>query len=177
VLAEMTASLNAIGSSPAFGTWAGGYLFADGREYRIALYDWDGKLVRILHRDVKPSKWSKAYAEAQFEEFRQAPPGRRLSASALERKREEYLESSHPHFNRLTPLSTDGAGRLWVVGNSGDSAYADVFSPEAHLGRLELPCPGFDRGWSVNGNWLAMACAPTDPDYEGDAVLKLFRIH
>jgi hypothetical protein len=164
------------GPQPVFGRWANGFVVANGQEYRIALYDWEGHLIRILDRNVPAPRRSPEQAVAEFEEFRNAPPGRRSTPAELEIKRAELISEDLPHFLHLARLWPDYKSRLWVVGPAGDTAYADVFSDTMFLGRLSLPCKGIERGWAVNGRWLALSCQPDDPTFEGDAVLKLFRI-
>jgi hypothetical protein len=51
-----------------------------------------------------------------------------------------------------------------------------VGSVVGRFGRIGLPCPGFSGGWSLNDSWLALACAPNDPAFDGDAIFKVFRI-
>src|SRR5690606_29798590 len=164
------------GVSPAIGTWAHGFVFADPVRYRLALYDWTGGLVRVIARDIPPPLISAKQAASAFESYRTSRIGQRASPAELEEKRTELLEETVPHFAHHVPLATDHAGRLWVVGPDGDSAYADVFSPTAFLGRIPVPCRGIDRGIAVSGGWLALACESDDQEYMGDAVLKLFRI-
>ena len=163
-------------ATPSFGAWSGGLLIADPSNYRIALYDAQGSLVRVLQRDIPRPATSERRADALLRMFRTSPAGARASEQDLQRRKAELMEKSLDHFQPLVPLMTDYAGRLWVVGPSGDSAYADVFSSERHLGRIELPCYGVGGGWAVNGRWLAMSCEPDDPESPGDAVLKLFGI-
>lgn len=176
VTTAFSESARAAGVSPALGIWAHGFVFADPVRYRLALYDWDGSLVRVIARDIPAPRSTAKQAAAALEAWRGSGAGRRASASDLDAKREEFLKATEPHFAHHVPLATDAAGRLWVVGQDGDSAYADVFSPTAFLGRIPLPCRGIDRGIAVSGGWLALACESDDPDYLGDAVLKLFRI-
>jgi hypothetical protein len=164
------------GVSPAIGTWVHGFVFADPVRYRLALYDWNGSLVRVITRGIPAPLTSAKRAASAFDSYRTSRIGQRASPAALEEKRKELLEETVPHFAHHVPLATDHAGRLWVVGPEGDSAYADVFSPTGFLGRISLPCRGIDRGIAVSGGWLALACESDDPEYLGDAVLKLFRI-
>ena len=79
-------------------------------------------------------------------------------------------------FTHVGPPRGDGAGRIWVLGQHADSAFADVFAGSRFLGRLPLPCRDFQGRWSLNGSWLAVVCAPDDLEADRDADLKLFRI-
>lgn len=43
---------------PALGQWPGGFIVADGWDYRLALYDWNGRLRRVLERDLDSPRLS-----------------------------------------------------------------------------------------------------------------------
>jgi hypothetical protein len=161
------------------GLWPGGFFAADGFKYRLALYSWDGTLQAILARDLPPSLLSAARVEQELKQNLTILESRRgkFAAADVQRLRDEAARRVRPYFRHNT-LSTglDSQGRIWIVGLEADSGYADLFNSNRFLGRLHLPCPGFDAGWSLKGTWLALACAPADPAFDGDAVFKVFRI-
>jgi hypothetical protein len=163
---------------PALGRWPAGFIVADGWEYRLALYDWDGRLRRVLRRDLPRPRLSPARIAALLsEELPFASRYGPLSGADTERLRAEIAARRQPFFphSRLA-LGLDAQGRIWVVGIEADSAFADIFNQNRFIGRIGLPCPGFRGGWSVHGSWLALACAPDDAAFDGDAVFKVFRI-
>ncbi len=179
LLASVKQALEDEDFQPSFGVWRNGFLVGDAASYRLGLYDWTGKLARVISRNVDRSALTSAQAEAAFTSWQESPPGRRATPSALEAKRAELLESRHPHFTTFLPAAIDGSGRFWIFGPAGDSVYADAFADTEFLGRATVACPGFrgrSEAWSVAGSWVAMACAPTDTAYVGNAVLKLFKI-
>lgn len=176
ITASFAQSAESRGIQPAMGTWASGFVIGDPVGYRLALYDWQGQLLRVIAREIPAPRTSQATAAMEFEAWTGSLRGRQASPAEREAKRQELLEATVPHFSHRTALEADGNGRLWVLGPEGDSAYADVFSPTGLLGRLPLPCRGIDRGIAINDSWLAVACKSEDPEYLGDAVLKLFRI-
>jgi len=163
---------------PALGRWPGGFIVADGWEYRLALYGWDGKLRRVLRRDLPRPRLSAARITGVLrEELPFASRYGPLSGADTGRLRAEIAARRQPFFphSRLA-LGLDAQGRIWVVGIEADSAFADIFNQNRFLGRIGLPCPGFSGGWSVHGSWLVLACAPDDPAFDGNAVFKVFRI-
>ena len=162
---------------PTVGVWQGGILIGNGRTYRIALYDWDGKLVRVLARDTTSSLPGSARVGKlvrQAASFR-GPNGERPDPVQLAQDQDKARTTPMRFFSHLAPLQTDARGRIWVVGPDADSAYADVFTPTGFIGRLALGCGGFAGRWALKGEWLAMAC-DADEDDTVDAVVKLFRI-
>lgn len=163
---------------PALGRWPGGFIVADGWEYRLALYDWDGRLRRVLRRDLpRPTLSAARVAVLLSEELPFASRYGPLSGADTERLRSEIAARRQPFFphSRLA-LGLDYQERIWVVGIEADSAFADIFGQNRFIGRIGLPCPGFTGGWSIHGSWLALACLPDDPAFDGNAVFKVFRI-
>ena len=161
------------------GHWSGGFIVADGWRYHLALYSWDAQLQRILSRSLPPPRLSPARIEtelAQAVSYRAARRGM-PAPSDVDRMRNEISERRQPYFTHVKSLGLDGQGRIWVIGIDADSGYADVFNPERFLGRIPLPCPGFQPwNWSLRGDWLALACAPAATDTDRDVVFKVFRI-
>lgn len=164
--------------NPALGLWSGGFLVGDGWTYRLALYDWRGTLVRMLHRDIEPPELSPDRLDRQValtvRSLRAA--GRRMDDAAIARVRSSAASQQQRHFSFHRPTGLDERGRIWVLGVEADSGFADVFNHDRFLGRLALPCAGFSHGWSLAGRWLVVACLPDDPDSVLDAVFKVFTV-
>ena len=164
---------------PILGRWPGGFIAADGFKYRLALYSWDGHLQRILSRNLPPPRLSEARIDREFKDNVAFLKTRHsMGAADMANVREQIASRPQPFFlhNRDSQIGLDGEGRIWVVGIDADSGFADIFSSTQFLGRIPLPCPGFEQGWSLKGKWLAIACKPDDPEFAGDAVFKVFRI-
>jgi hypothetical protein len=107
---------------------------------------------------------------------RRPMPGIDTSAAGLARMRAEAARNRLPGFSPASTIGLDGAGRVLVAGIDGDSAFVDVFSPPGFVGRIPVPCRGFQSRWSACGDWMAFICRPTDPAFEGDVTIKLFRV-
>jgi hypothetical protein len=163
---------------PALGQWPGGFIVADGWEYRLALYGWDGRLRRVLRRDLaRPHLSDARVARLLAQELPFASRGRLLTGADTQMLRAEIAGRRQPYFSHARlALGLDGQGRTWVVGIDADSAFADIFNQNRFIGRIGLPCSGFNGGWSLHGSWLALACEPDDPAFGGDAVFKVFRL-
>jgi hypothetical protein len=160
---------------PAVGTWSGGFVVGDGMTYTLALYNWNGALQRVMHRDIPNPKYTDARVDRELAGLKGAR-ARHPSPADSARQRDALMATPLEHFPHTTSLGFDSHGRIWVAGIAGDSAYADVFSDTAFLGRIPLPCSGFEGAWSLSGEWLALVCTPDDSAFPGDAVLKVFRI-
>lgn len=163
--------------NPTIGRWLGGVVVGDGRDYTLALYDWSGKLLRIINRTPNDRPTMAAAEVDKMLAGLNANPARRtkLSGAALDRERNRLLDEKLPYF--YSNPTIDSQGRLWIVGQAGDSGYADLFGPDGFIGRMALSCPGFDRrGWWVNGHWLALRCRTDSPTSLSGNVLKLWRL-
>jgi hypothetical protein len=144
--------------------------------YRIGFFDSTGTLVRRVERNRGDNLRTEAQIATEIETARAAAvsAGKPLDAAAVG-KLEAELRTPQPWFWHVTPLQVDGAGRLWVVGQTRDSVFADVFDTAGGVERHWLDCPGFSDGWSVNAGWLALVCAaPEEAEYA--AVVKRYRI-
>lgn len=163
---------------PVLGAWSGGFVVGNGASYRLALYDWHGTLRHLLTRDLPPNLPSAGYLDHQAAMLATSvgPRGQRPSPADLARLRSSRARQPREWFNHVSPIGMDGRGRIWIAGPEGDSAFVDVFNAEQFLGRIHLPCADFNYRWSMQGSWLAMVCAPDDPAFAGDAVVKLFRL-
>ncbi|MEO5800566.1 MAG: hypothetical protein ABIZ70_15110 [Gemmatimonadales bacterium] len=158
---------------PALGSWRGGIVVANGKTYQLAFYDWNGVLQRIISRALPPNHLSPRQVDAELGGLA-GRPGQRTENQEL--RRSQLAAQVRPWFTHVTPLGLDDAGRIWVVGQQGDTTFADVFSATQFLGRIVLPCVGFQGRWAMRGEWLALVCAPDDSAAPGDAVVKRWRV-
>jgi hypothetical protein len=162
---------------PSLGTWTGGFVVGRPGDYALGFFGWDGKLVYEMKRPVPQVGLSAWRVEAAVSALRRRPfPGVDTSASGLARIRSTMMQTRLPGFSQGSSIGLDGAGRVLVAGIEGDSAFVDFFSPPHYLGRVGIPCLGFQGRWSVQGSWLAFVCQSRDPSFEGDATIKLFRL-
>ncbi len=160
---------------PVIGAWSNGVFIGDNIAYRIALYDWHGKLVHVIDRQDIGSNLPTARAVAKELSFLRAT-GRARAPADVERARARLAATAIAWFSRLGPPQSDAHGRLWVVGTHNDSTFADVFAETQFLGRIWLDCKDFGGRWSMNGEWIALPCAPDDPGSEREAVVKVWRV-
>jgi hypothetical protein len=167
------------GFAPVPGVWAQGFVVADPGNYAVALYRWDGSLVRVLRRELPPMHASAGRTEEFFETLNRRAAARGQPPLDEARKamlRKQVADEVLPAITPGGPIRVDARNRMWVLGMEGDSAFADVFSTERFMGRLAIPCRLYNGFWSLSGAWLAVACLPDDRQFDGDAVIKLFRI-
>ena len=163
---------------PVLGVWEQGFIVANGATYRLGLYDWNGQLRHVLSRSLPANTPTLQYVNTQVMQLRTSlgANGNRRSPAELERIRSRASHTPRDWFSHVSPLGLDQHGRIWVAGPEGDSAFVDVFNTEQFLGRIHVPCRGFANRWAMQGHWLAMVCAPDDESFDGDAVVKLFRL-
>jgi len=160
-----------------FGECSGGFLVAHSDSYPIGLYSWTGQLVRVLSRNDPAPKLSPKRIAAAVELVRRSPIFRGGTSSARIADLTEKIKSEKiPILSAGNTIGVDRKGRIWALGIAGDFAFADVFAETAFIGRIGVPCPGFEGRWCINGQWLAMNCQSSDANYDGDAVVKLFKI-
>lgn len=156
---------------PALGAWSGGLALGDTRAYAIALYDWSGRRVTVIHPPVGPNLPTEDQVQDRFLQWQRS--GRPGGLSDVERLK-EIRTTPMPWFaNRVR---VDSKGRMWVVGTTGDSVFADLYAADHPLGRLQIPCRRTGGRWDLNGSWFAIVCLPDDERSDADAVVKLFRL-
>lgn len=153
---------------PALGVWPNGFILADTRTYSLGFFDWRATRLAVVEQDSGENHLGPEAADRLVAEL--ALTGRRLSPAA----RSRLVSQARPWFSRT--IRHDRFGRTWLVGEIGNSAYADVYALTERLGRLMIPCTAIGPRWDLNGDWLAVICEPDDPDAVDDAVVKLFRI-
>lgn len=165
-------------SRPGVGLWEGGFIIADGHSYRIAVLDSLGNLVHRYARTLPPNLPDAAVVEEEVSRLRGLKRNgkRRYDEARLAVIEDSLRTTPREWFGSVSPAAVDGAGRLWVLGVRSDSVFADVFDPDGFIGRLMLPCEGFDGRWSVSGLWLAMLCSPQERGLSVDAEARLYRI-
>lgn len=155
------------------GLWPHGFLIADGNSYRVDLYSWNGAVVSTIKRTMPPQYPSDYRIELYLQSLRRARP---VADSVARRVRNQLAKMAMPYFSPGGIPRMDSHQRLWIVGQEGDSAFADLFLDARYLYRLHIPCKEFAGAWNIAGDWLAMACLPDNSRFDGDAVIKLFRI-
>lgn len=163
--------------APSIGIWSGGYLVGDGMSYRIGRFDSAGALVMRYGRDLGMNHRSVRQVAADVATWvseRTATKGR-PSPAEISAREAKLRSESLPWFSHVSPLRMDEAGRLWVVGTSADSVFADVFDRDGAVERHWLDCPGFEGRWAIADGWLALVCAPPE-GAEQAAVVRRYRV-
>lgn len=161
----------ALSSPPAYAVLGGRIAVAEPRGYRIRYYDREGGYIEF-GRDLSPRRRTRAALDQERRRIRQqlrmgfvGPDGKRMPVPGLQERLDTLDREVLPHFTRHG-LAFDHAGRLWVVGETGDSSFADVFADTTFLGRIALPCRGPGRSISFNERWLAMICLADNDEPE-----------
>lgn len=154
--------------------WADGIILGNGATYQMAIYDWNGRLVGTPRRDLPPNPRTLAELEG-FMDILHRGQVLRSAADSL-RLRSQFAVASKEWFLPLNPPRVDGRGRLWVVGDLGDVAAADLFEGDRFIGRMPIPCPEFDGRWGLHGDMLVLQCATEDPASVRSVALRWFRI-
>ncbi len=165
---------------PPYATSGGLLAIADPMQYAIRYYGADGSLRREFGRDLEPRRRTARELERDSERIRSLMkggfkgPNGAVAITGLEARLDSLKSTPLPHFYRHG-LGFDERGRLWVVGESNDSTFADVFADTTFLTRIMIPCLQPRGSVSLNGHWLALMCTVEDGgDY--DAELQLYRI-
>lgn len=161
--------------APLLGYWRGGFVVANPNDYSLAMYDTVGSFVRSMSRDVDRPTLRGARLDRLVDQIMS-----RRDAGAKQREQQNHqirdglAATPQPFFSSIAPITTDAAGRLWVFGFQGDDAFADLFSSTDYLGRIAIPCPGFQGRASVRERFAALVCEPLEDD--AGASLRLYRI-
>ncbi len=165
----------ALSSPPAYAVSRGRIAIGDPVGYRIQYYRPEGNIE--FGRDLSPRRRTRAALDQERRRIRQqlrmgfvGPDGKRIPVPGLQERLDTLDREVLPHFTRHG-LAFDHAGRLWVVGETGDSSFADVFADTTFLGRLALSCRGPGRSISFNRRWLAMICLSDNDEPE----IQLYR--
>ncbi len=159
------------------GQWRDGFVLAHPASFRIGFFTWSGELVHTAQGPAGGAKLSRGRVELAIESYQMSRLFRSDPSEARLREARNQLESTRlPGFSPANPLGVDSQGRVWVMGIEGDSAFADVFSPPSYLGRIGVPCPGFEGRWSLAGRWLAVVCRPSEATFDGDAGVRVFKV-
>ncbi len=158
------------------GRWLGGIVVANAMTYDLAFYNWQGELLRVVNHQATRPRLTAREADKTLASLSSAPGRRPLTGADLERARDRLMNETRPFFSHLATPTIDDQGRLWILGEAGDSGYADVFGRDGFLGRVALSCNGFKSTWALTGHWLALTCAPRDSASTAAGVLKILRI-
>lgn len=142
----------------------------DMRRYQVLLYTDLGRFIGSVGASRAPQLPSPEEAARESVAIATMPVSPARKATLLR----DFRSRARLHFRALR---FDATGRLWVIGQDGDSAYADVYADTLPLGRIPIGCPGFTgEGWDLSGRWLALSCRHTAPDAPSDGTIRLFRI-
>lgn len=163
--------------APTIGLWSSGFVVANSESYTVAHYNWQGRLVSQIRRTPVVERPSEARVQRQLRRLLASPLAKRFASTeqqseVLRKIRNEPL----PPFSPSAPVGEDDRGRTWLMGIQGDSAFADVFQNGRYLGRIGVPCQGFEGSWHVSGRWVATVCESASDVSDTDTVLKLFKI-
>ena len=152
-------------------------VLGDGLRYRLYQYDHRGRMVGAFGRDLEPEHMSAraiAKEKAGLAKYHDAN-GHAFDQAQIDRMIRQMREKRMPYFSHIHSLAFDEAGRLWVVGMSSDSVFADIFADTLFMGRLNLGCADFAQRWSLSGHWLVVLCGSAD-ESESTVTLKLFEV-
>lgn len=151
--------------------------------YRLQAYTLDGRPAYRFGRDLPPRRRTPrelARARAALEKVVRrgipGPKGERVVPAGAREALARLATDTLRHFPVIGALHFDGRGRLWVIGDIGDSSFADVFAGPRFLGRIPIGCADAQGAVSLNGRWLAMLCTVTDEDDPREVALQLYRI-
>lgn len=153
---------------PALGSWPGGVVLAQRNTYEVAFFDQAGRLAGIARPEREANVLGPEGVAAL--ERNLAALGRPLSPA----RRATLLSEAQPWIR--SRIRSDSAGRTWTLGQRGDSSFFDVFAGPSYLGRIPLTCPEMGSRWDLSGQWLAVICAPDDPESGLDSQVRIFRI-
>ncbi|HEU4800605.1 MAG TPA: hypothetical protein VFS94_08235 [Gemmatimonadales bacterium] len=164
---------------PPVSTWSGGVVVGDPMQDRLLFYDDLGRLVDSVQRSTEPRLRTERELERDREvwesrKFFRGPDGKPMIPPQVARKLDSLDVEVLPTFSRAG-LQRDGDGRIWVIREENDSAFADVYRDTELLGRVGLECPSADRSISIAGDFFAQLCPVTDHDWR-EWELQLFRI-
>lgn len=160
-------------------TWSRGVVVGDPIHDRLLYYNDAGQLVDSVRRSTEPrlrterelGRDRKVWESRRF--FR-GPDGKPMILPQAARKLDSLDVEVLPTFSRAG-LQRDGKGRIWVIREENDSAFADVYRDTDYLGRIGLECSTADRSISIAGDFFAQLCPVTDHEWR-EWELQLFRI-
>lgn len=160
-------------------TWSGGVVVGDPIHDRLLFYDNHGELVDSVQRSREPRLRTERELERDRKEwesrqFFRGPDGKPMILPQVASKLDSLDIEVLPTFSRAG-LQRDGKGRIWVIREKNDSAFADVYRDTEYLGRIGLECPTADRSISIAGDFFAQLCPVTDHEWR-EWELQLFRI-
>lgn len=145
---------------PAFASTASLVALAEPRSYRINVYDRTGRLSYSIQRKIQPKRRNPSELlemRKSIEYLAEQSKGQPDRVKALKARLDTLGRESIPHFG-YGGMHFDDAGRLWVIGTTGDSTFVDVFAKERFLRRTVLGCRNPQRRIALQGEWLALLC-------------------
>jgi hypothetical protein len=163
---------------PTYGSAGPVSALGNGLEYEINLYNARGEATGTIRRTLPPrhrtpreqSLVEKRLRTLLAHGFR-GPNGKVIAIPGTQERLDTLSREVLPHFDRHG-LWFDARGRLWVVGETRDSTFVDIFADTLFLGRTMLPCQGPSRSVSMNGTWLALVCKVSGDS--GESELQLY---
>lgn len=160
----------AMRSPPVYAAGGGRIALGEMHQGRILLYSDQGAYLGQISplSPAEPRSLAEVSRESTAIATMPVPPARKATLLQSFRDRPRFY---------FRALRFDQQGRLWVVGQRGDGAAAAVYADTTLLGTVIMECPGFaGESWDLAGPFLALVCAPVDPDAPSEGILKLFRI-
>jgi hypothetical protein len=165
---------------PPFTTTKDLRVLGDGLNYVLFFYDSIGQELARRKHDV-PMRTRNA-AELSRDSARlssalrfRGPNGKIMEIAGIRERLERLASEPLPHFG-THGLMADGRGRLWVIGSTNDSTFADVWRDSTFVGRIVLPCSDPGASVSPNGLYLAFICRTSDENADSDVELQLYKI-
>jgi hypothetical protein len=154
-------------SGPRYGIGRNAIAVGDATAYKLAIYDVRDTRRYLIHRILQPNYRSPGeISDIRKVEQTELASGRGGAAVASEiHARLDTLDREVLPYFAPDGLHFDGAGRLWVIGEVGDSTFADVLADGAFLGRQVLPCNHPGRRVALQGRWLALDCQRVGKDF------------
>lgn len=158
---------------PPYAAESGRVVIGDGVNYRLWYFDQGGRLLAAFTREL-PRRSRTPRERRADEEAWASLQATGVRVDVTERRRLAESEPL-PHFG-YGSLGFDAAHRLWVLGKTGDSTFADVFEDTTFLGRQMIDCLRPDRGAvGIRGRHIVLTCADT-ASIEVPFRLRLFKI-
>lgn len=157
---------------PPYAAEQGRFVIGDGVDYRLWYFDENGQLLGAMQRDIpRRTRTARERENDEASWARLIEDGIQVD---IEARRALADTEPLPHF-AYASLGFDAEHRLWVIGKTGDSTFADVFADTTFLGRRLIDCTRPDRGpASVRGRFLVLTCS--EDNLESPYRFRLFKI-
>jgi len=165
---------------PAFAMQGDLRILGDGLSYVLFFYDKAGRELSQRSRELPdrtrtPAELSRDSAQLRSALRFRGPDGKIMEIAGVRERLSKLATEPLPHFG-THGMSTDGRGRLWVIGSLHDSTFADVWRDSTFIGRSMLPCSDPGSSVSPDGSYLALICRIDDETRDSDVELQLYRV-